>query len=153
MEFRSQPLHKDVKRVRKLQKKILFNLLDLGSAKDIDPNMEVQEYLTRKLTENPEKLAEFQDALEEFNYVATIILATGMSEEEIDNLTEEEFWEIYEKSRKALGGKTAEDFFERYSGSISLTPARGAGSSSETSSSRTQESSPAQSKGRSKAKR
>ncbi len=148
MEFRSQPLHKDVKRVRRLQKKILFNLLDLGSAKDIDPNMEVQEYIAQKLTKDPSKLAEFQDALEEFNYIATIMLSTGMTEEDIDNLTEEEFWEIYEESKKALGGKTAEDFFERYSGSISLT--MGAGSSSETSSSKMQGSSPAQSRGRSK---
>ncbi len=124
IKYRKDPLHKDVKKVRKLQKQIFFKVLNLSEISKEDKNKSVEEFIAEKLAKNPEKLAELQDELEEFNYIATIILATGLEPEEIEKLSEEQFWEVYEKSKEALGGKTAEDFLSRYTNVTSLMQAK-----------------------------
>lgn len=140
IKYRKDPLHKDVKKVRKLQKKIFFNLLNLSEISEEDKKKTVEEFIAEKIAKDPRKLAELQDELEEFNYVATIILATGLEPEKIESLNEEQFWEVYEKSKEALGGKTAEDFLDRYRGVSSLM-LKTASSELQTLSSKTEESS------------
>jgi len=103
MNYRTKPLHKDVKMLRKLYKEILLKYVD-----DINDISDVQ-----KLMKDKKMFADFSNDMEELTYVGTIMLSTGMSPEEIENLDEEEFWHHYNNSKKALGG-TCEDFLSLY---------------------------------------
>jgi|GEM_PF-2231393 hypothetical protein len=119
MDYRRNPIHKDVKVLRKLYKRIILKYFG-----NINPD-ELPEKIKEKVEEDRDALADFSDEVEELMYAGTIMLSTGMSPEEIENLNEEEFWYHYNNSRRALGG-TCEDFLSRY---IDTTKRNGSGTS------------------------
>jgi len=121
MEYRRNPIHKDVKVLRKLYKRTILRYFG-----NINPD-ELPEKIKEKMEKDKDALADFSDEVEELTYVGTIMLSTGMSPEEIENLNEEEFWHHYNNSKKALGG-TCEDFLSRY---IDITKRNGSGTSKE----------------------
>jgi hypothetical protein len=114
MKFRSKPLHRDVKRVREEQLKILMRYISREALQKHGVDTKLEDVLSEEL-KDPEKLASFAADMENFNFVATIMLATGMSREEIEELDEDTFWDLYEKSKEAIGGDV-NHFFERYTG-------------------------------------
>jgi len=118
MEFRNKPLHRDVKRVREEQLKIIMKYISTEAIEKYGIEAKLEDVLAKEL-KDPEKLASFAADMEDFNLVATIMLATGMKKEEINELDEDAFWNIYEKSREAIGGDV-NHFFERYTGVSSL---------------------------------
>ena len=109
MNFRNHPKHRDVKALRRLQKDVLFRHIPLDK---VDASMPLQD-ITKLLTHNKEAFAAFTTDMEELVYIGTIMLATGLTPEAIEQMDEDEFWEHYEKSVEALGG-TSEDFLARY---------------------------------------
>jgi len=109
-DYRKQPLHRDVKALRKLQKEVLFETLPLDK---LDMGKGTEEDIMRVLSQSPTALAAFTDAMEELEYVGTIMLATGFSPEIIDELDEDKFQEHFEASKAALGG-TAGNFLTAY---------------------------------------
>ncbi len=109
MKFLTKPKHRDVKALRRLQKEVLFRHIPLDR---VDMSMPLHD-IERVLIEDKEAFAAFTNDMEELVYVGTIMLATGMPPEKIEELDEGEFWDAYERSREALGG-TCEDFLSRY---------------------------------------
>ena len=109
MRYRNHPKHRDVKALRRLQKDVLFRHIPLDK---VDASMPLQD-ITRLLTHDKEAFAAFTNDMEELVYVGTIMLATGLTPEAIDQMDEDEFWDTYKKSKEALGG-TCEDFLGRY---------------------------------------
>jgi len=114
MELR-EPKHGDVKAVRKLQREILFKFakdLDLENLEELD-----EETILRELSKDPILFAEFSTELEDLRLIGTIILATGMEKREIEELSEKEFWGMYNESKEFLGGDI-EDFLQPYEAAI-----------------------------------
>ena len=114
LKFR-EPTHGDVKRFRKLQREILFRIADDIGVDRLDKLTE--EELLKEISKDKRKLAEFTVEMEELNYIGTIMLATGLDVEEINQMSEAEFWQAYNKAKEVLGG-TVEDFLEPYEGAI-----------------------------------
>jgi len=110
MDYRKQPLHRDVKALRKLQKEVLFETLPLDK---LTMGKGTEEDIMKVLSQSPTALAAFTDAMEELEYVGTVMLATGLSPEAIEQLPEDEFQAHYEASKEALGG-TAGNFLNAY---------------------------------------
>lgn len=108
MNYRKQPLHGDVVKVRKLQQRILFSFIGNSSGE-----VEVEKALSDAFKSSPDALADFQTDMDEFEYAATVILSTGLDSALIDAMEESEFLKVYEASKAALGG-TASDFLGRY---------------------------------------
>lgn len=109
MRYRKRPLHRDVRALRRLQKEVLFRHIPLDRVDAGMPLSDIEEVLMQ----DRRAFAALSDDMEELVYVGTIMLATGLSPEDIEALDEGEFWEHYERSREALGG-TCEDFLSRY---------------------------------------
>jgi len=104
-----------VKAVRKLQREILFKFakdLDLENLEELD-----EETILRELSKDPILFAEFSTELEDLRLIGTIILATGMEKREIEDLSEKEFWGMYNESKEFLGGDI-EDFLQPYEAAI-----------------------------------
>jgi hypothetical protein len=118
IELVNEPRHGIVRQLRLRRRKMLAKILN---TKDIKPEMSIEEAISTLIEKDPEKMMEFAAMQEEFNLFATICLATNRmwEMEDFDNLSESEFWHLYERCKDALGG-TAEDFFEKYESSISL---------------------------------
>ena len=115
MNYRNHPKHRDVKALRRLQKDVLFKHIPLDK---VDAGMPLQD-ITRLLTHDKEAFAAFTNDMEELVYAGTIMLATGLTPEAIEQMDEDEFWDTYEKSKEALGG-TCEDFLGRYTAATTL---------------------------------
>lgn len=119
LEFTDKPKHGVVREIRKQRDKILSKLvkscMDLFEKGELKENMDLEKAIEIIASRKPELLLEYQSEMEEFNQLATISFATNKvwRWEELDELTENEFWELYEKSKEALGG-TAEDFLSKY---------------------------------------
>ena len=125
IELVSEPRHGVVRELRKQRNRMVIKLLseakDLFEQGILKENMKIEDAIEVIGKMKPELLSDFTQMQEEFDFIATISLATNRvwRIEELDELTESEFWELYERCKEAIGG-TAEDFFARYERSISL---------------------------------
>lgn len=121
--FDERPKHKSVIAARGIMTGEMLKLIDM---KDIDPNKDVSAFMTEKLESDPAIVTKLTDLKAEVELDQTIILATGLAYSTLAELKEEmyaeDFVELYDKSVKALGGKTAEDFFSIYPTSTSSLP-------------------------------
>ncbi len=118
MDYRKQPIHRDVKALRKLQKEVLFETLPLDK---LTMGKGTETEIMNVLSQDSTAMAAFTDAMEELDYVGTIMLSTGLSPEAIEQLPEDEFQAHYEASKAALGG-TAGNFLMAYAPAI-MSPA------------------------------
>ncbi|AGK61512.1 hypothetical protein Asulf_01534 [Archaeoglobus sulfaticallidus PM70-1] len=125
IELDSEPKHGVVRELRRQRNRIIMYLLteakDLLEKGVLKENMKLEEAIEVVSKMKPDLLSEFTQMQEEFEYMATISLATNRvwTTEELDELSESEFWELYEKCKEVIGG-SAEDFFKRYENNISL---------------------------------
>lgn len=121
--FDERPKHKSVVAARGIMTGEMLKLIDI---KNIDPTKEITDFMTEKLEEDPEMVTKLANLKSEIELDQTIILSTGLDYSTLVELKEEmyadDFIELYEKSQKALGGKTAEDFFSIYPTSMSSGP-------------------------------
>lgn len=119
--FDERPKHKSVTAARGIMTGEILKLIDI---KNIDLTQDVMEFMSVKMEEDPEMVTKLSNMKSEIELDQTIILATGLDYSTLVELKEEmfadEFVELYEKSKKALGGKTAEDFFSIYPSSMNL---------------------------------
>ncbi|MHC1597868.1 MAG: hypothetical protein ACXQT3_06105 [Methermicoccaceae archaeon] len=117
MRYRNHPKHRDVKALRRLQKDVFFKHIPLDKVDASMPLQDITRLLAHSVSQlfahNKEAFAAFTNDMEELVYVGTIMLATGLTPEAIEQMDEDEFWDTYEKSKEALGG-TCEDFLARY---------------------------------------
>jgi hypothetical protein len=115
VNFNERPKHKAVVAARGLMTREIMKLLDIT---DIDPTQGVSEALKAKLEENPELTSELAAVQSELSTDQTIILATDLDYSTLQELKEDmyadDFVELYNKSKEAMGGKTAQDFFAIY---------------------------------------
>jgi hypothetical protein len=103
------PSHGAVKRARREYKRMLYSQLDLDELREEMSeqelrNTEFEELLQRQLLKHPEQFALMQEDLKEYEDNATIMLAAGLTEQEIEALGEKEYRELLEKCREVLGG-------------------------------------------------
>lgn len=119
IEFTDKPKHRIVREFKRQKDKLLSKLvkecIDLFEKGELKENMDLEKAIEVIAEKKPELILNFQAEMEELNQIATISFATGRiwRQDEIDELTEDEFWELYEKSKEVLGG-TAEDFLSKY---------------------------------------
>lgn len=113
--FNERPKHKAVVAARGIMTREILKLLDIS---EIDPSKGVSDALKEKISENPELASDLSVLQGEIGIDQTIILATGIDYSTLQELKEDmfadEYIELVEKSKEALGGKTAEDFFAIY---------------------------------------
>jgi len=121
--FDERPKHKSVVAARGIMTGEMLKLIDM---KNIDPTKGITDFMSDKLTEDPEMVTKLANLKSEIELDQTIILATGLDYSTLVELKEEMyadvFVELYDKSVKALGGKTAEDFFSIYPTSTNSLP-------------------------------
>lgn len=118
----ANPSHGVVRAVRHAQRSLLSELLK--KYKDViklDPNQSIDSAVSAIVMHNPDELILIRDKDEESNAIATISLACGrqFSYDEFGELSENEYWENFEKCKAILGGDST-DFFSRYDGRSSL---------------------------------
>jgi hypothetical protein len=118
----ANPTHGAVRAVRHAQRSLLSELLK--KYKDVvkfDPNQSIDSALAAILAFNPDELVNIRDRDEESNVIATLSLAAGrlFTYEELGSCSEQEYWELFEACKKALGGDS-NDFCGRYGGNTSL---------------------------------
>ena len=104
MDYRRQPLHRDVRALRRLQKEQLFSVLPLEA---LEAGRGTDEDIMELLAGDSAAMAALTEALEELEFVGTVMLSTGLSPEQIEQLPEQEFQELFEGSKTALGGTAA----------------------------------------------
>lgn len=128
VEFTGRPKHKAVVAARGIMTEETLKILDIT---DIDPSKSMGDYISEKMAEDSTVMEKLTAISADLPVDQTIILATGLSYDTLQEIKEdiyaEDFVELYEKSVKALGGKTAEDFFSIYPTSMNFrnNPAMG----------------------------
>jgi hypothetical protein len=119
--FTGRPKHKAVVAARSIMTEETLKILDIT---DIDPTKPMADYIKDKMTEDPAVMEKLTAISADLPVDQTIILATGLTYATLQELKEDiyadDFIELYEKSMKALGGKTAEDFFAIYPTSMNF---------------------------------
>ena len=121
-ELTNEPIHGVVRALRDRQKTITFDFLFTN--KDLfeeNPKMGLDEAINLIATRRPSEMAKYSSQLEEFEGIGTLSLATGhlFTEDELFNLKEKEFKEIYDKCCEVLGGGGMKYFFGESKMSIS----------------------------------
>ena len=121
IEFTGRPKHRAVVAARGIMTEETLKILDI---KDIDPSKPMSEYINEKMAEDSTVMEKLTAISADLPVDQTIILATGLDYDTLQELKDEmyaeDFVELYEKSVKALGGKTAEDFFSIYPTSMNF---------------------------------
>ena len=115
INFTERPKHRKVTEARGIMTGEIMKLLDM---KDIDPSKGVSDAIKEKITEDPAIASRMSMLQSEITLDQTIILATNLDYSTLQELKEEmyaeEFIELLDKSKEAMGGKNAEDFFAIY---------------------------------------
>jgi len=121
IEFNERPKHKSVVAARGIMTQELMKMVDMS---EVDPSAGVAEYIQSQIAEKPEIVERLGELQADVSIDQTIILATNLQYTTLQDMKEDmyadEFIELYEKSKKALGGKDAEDFFNIYPTSMSF---------------------------------
>jgi hypothetical protein len=111
-ELTNEPIHGVVRALKEKQKSITFEFLFKN--KDImDDKMTIDQAVEVIARQRPEVFSAYDNALQEFDLVGSISLATShlFSDDELFNVKENELKEIYVKCCEALGGGGMKYFF------------------------------------------
>ena len=113
--FSERPKHRSVTSARGIMTTELMKLIDISN---IDPSKNLSDFIQEKIVEDPTIAVQLAGLKDDLSIDQTIILSTGLEYTTLQELKDEmyadEFIDLYNKSKKALGGKTAEDFFSIY---------------------------------------
>jgi hypothetical protein len=112
-----------VRAVRNSQRQIVSELLKkYKDALHFDGNQSIESAMGAIIAHNPDELVAFQNRQDEFNFVATVSLATGhlFRYEDFEDITEKEYKDLFGACKNALGGDS-NDFF---SGSAAPTSSK-----------------------------
>lgn len=114
IELQEHPKHRAVQQVQDIMTTWMLAKVDMTT---IDQNMELEDAIKQALINNPKLASEITPMQRTLPLDQTIMLATNMTYEELqdiaDDITEAEYIKLYEESKKAIGG-TANDFFGVY---------------------------------------
>lgn len=104
-ELTNDPSHGVVRNVRKMQKKIALSIIGKYEGK-FTPDIRLDEALQVIFKDNPEEIAEFSDASDEFMIIATISLATNKmwDSETLGMVSQTDVTAAFEKAKEVLGG-------------------------------------------------
>jgi len=126
ISFETRPKHGMVMRVRNLETAVLEKYVDITR---LAQNDKLQEVIQNEMMSNPELRTAMAEVQASKHLDQTILLSAHidgkpMTYERLVQLKEvmyeDEYMELFEKSKEALGGKEAKDFFSTYRGSIDL---------------------------------
>lgn len=113
--FNERPKHRAVVAVRDIMTSEILKLVDVTK---LDGSKSVEEALTEKVMGDPEVAAKLSELQAEMEIDQTIILGTDLDYSTLQELKgdmySDEFIELFNKAKEAMGGKTAEDFFNAY---------------------------------------
>ncbi len=113
--FVERPKHRAVVAVRDIMTSEILKLIDVS---DLDGSKSVEEALTEKVMSNPDVASKLSELQAEIEIDQTIILGTDLDystlQELKDDMYSDDFIELFNKAKEAMGGKTAEDFFNTY---------------------------------------
>lgn len=114
IEFDERPRHKSVVAVQNLMTNWLLANIDL---KDIDNSLRVEVGLRQQIFKNPTLLIAVEEMEASMEIDQTIMLSTTMTYKELvalkEDLYEDEYLQMYEASKSAIGG-SAKDFLKVY---------------------------------------
>lgn len=120
IELIGRPKHRSVIQAQDIMTDWLLKTVDTN---DIDQTVPLEVALQRAIVANPKHTMVISQMQQTLAIDQTIMLATGMEYHEImelrEDIYEDEYHDLYSKSREAIGG-TAQDFFERYTTNMSL---------------------------------
>ncbi len=105
------PLYEDVEKVLDMESKMMTGLLGaMGTLSTEDLSKDVNKYIMEIIANDPEKMAKFLTYNNISSGIKTIMLCTGMNQDQIKKLpTKTVFKPLLEKCKELLGG-TAEVF-------------------------------------------
>jgi len=122
VKFTERPKHRSVMEARNIMTKEIMKMVDI---KNVDPSKSISDYLKEQIASDPNIAIKLSNLKTDLEVDQTIMLATDLDystlQEVKDEIYADEFIELYEKSKEALGGKTAEDFFNIYPTNTDLT--------------------------------
>ena len=125
--FETRPKHGIVLAVRNIETAVLEKFIDMTK---LDPEHDLQEVIKNEIIRNPKIQVAMAEIQASKDIDQTIMLSAHMNDKPItlDQLTnlkaemyEDEYLEMFEQSKSALGNKEAKDFFANYRGSIDLS--------------------------------
>lgn len=121
IELHEHPKHRAVQQVQDIMTGWMIDKIEMSS---IDPGMPMEDAIKASLMRDPGLATEISSLQRTLPFDQTIMLATNMSYKELqgltDEITEDEYRELYEASKLAIGG-SADDFFGYYSSGMSGT--------------------------------
>jgi len=124
MEFvlTGDPKHGSVKRVRSAYKRIMYSQIDLTELDISDTealNTEFDVLVSKQLLKHPETMISMTENMDEYKKTASIILATGLSEQAIDNLPQSTYTELLSQCEEILDGGGDAFFVDSETGILS----------------------------------
>jgi hypothetical protein len=120
IELNERPKHKAVMQVHDIMTEWLMSKVDMTG---YSPNENIESVMKKAMVKNPKLTIEVSQMQLTLERDQTIMLSTGFSYKELselkDEMYEDDYHALFEKSRTAIGG-TANDFFEAYRLGLSL---------------------------------
>lgn len=122
--FNTRPKHGAVSAVRTLETMVLQQFIDVTT---LDQNTDIQTLVMDMMKTNPKFKDAMMDMQASKHIDQTIMLSAEVDGKAITyqklqelkaEMYEDEYLTLFEKSKEALGGKEAEDFFAIYRGGI-----------------------------------
>ncbi len=122
--FDSRPKHGAVMAARSIETSVIEQYVDITT---IDMNGDMQSFVKQAMAENPELKTVMMNLQASKHIDQTILLAVRVDGKIInyrelqqlkDEMYEDEYITMFEKSKEALGNKEAKDFFAIYRGGI-----------------------------------
>lgn len=128
INFSERPKHRSVTAARGIMTAEVMKLVDIAT---IDPSKNLSDFIQEMISNDPMIAVQMAALKDDLNLDQTIILATGLEYSTLQELKDEmysdEFIDLYNKSKKTLGGKTADDFFSIYPTNMTLNTEMGLG--------------------------
>lgn len=121
-ELTDEPYHGIVRKVRKMQKGMLIELLSRFKD-ELNDSMKIEDALTMIANKHPDEIIEYSEREEDFIIVTTISLATNKmwNIEDFDTVPIGEMDKIFQQCKDVLGGDVNR-FFRGYAMNIQEAP-------------------------------
>lgn len=121
-ELTNEPYHGIVRKIRKIQKGMLIELLTRFKD-ELNDNMNIEDALNVIANKHPDEIIDYSEKEEDFILVTTISLATNKlwDIEDFDKIPIGEMDKIFNKCKEVLGGDVNR-FFRGYATNIQEAP-------------------------------
>lgn len=121
-ELSDEPYHGIVRKVRKMQKAMLIDLLSRFKD-ELNDSMKIEDALAMIANKHPDEIIEYSEREEDFIIVTTISLATNKmwTIEDFDTVPIGEMDKIFQQCKDVLGGDVNR-FFRGYAMNIQEAP-------------------------------